>query len=515
MQHERTDGDLTPPFLQASGSFMVEQRLCFSRRVSFLSDSLMEGYHSSWTRQSGGARGEADDNNQDSGEDPRRGDDSELQHRRTLQLSSSFSSQVMMGMPMTVEGWAQDVFSHDHQSYTHQQSSGASRGVEDYQRYHDPTTRSQYEDTSEDRAAAPENYNYGYTQNYPPRSEYTYISHNPSEWQLYPDMQSSSRGGSSDPYQRQGVFSGAASAEPTAQYHRSYHEDVHEQRPYDAAMTMPDDNNGSAPYPSSYEQQEQQFLRAQQHQHEMHMRMMHEQQQHYAQGMHWGPGGPWYNHPHAAVMHPPPHAAQYAAYGNTMATMHGGYSGSSRSSLGYGAAGYTRSDSQSESITGKRRRPKREKDKDKPKRPLSAYNLFFKDERTKLLAELALDSSSSNKGSTEGADANDCESELEGSEQKKRKVETGDATDTKPKGVGFAPMAKQIAAGWKNIDGETLEKYKKLAEEDMQRYRKEMEAYRKKQKAGIGQSSEEPDKNVAENTKEPPSFSKKEKDNKE
>ena len=474
----------------------------------------MEGFHSSWTRQSGGARGEADDNNQDSGEDPTRGDDSELQHRRTRQQSSSFSSQVMMGMPRTAEGTAQDAFSHDHQRYSHRQSSGSSRGVEDYQRYHhDPTTRSQYDNTWEDRAAAPENYNHGYAQNYPPRSEDTYISHNPSEWQQYPDMPSSSRGGSSDPYQRQGVFSGSASTDPTAQYHQSYHQDTHEQRPY--AMTMPDDNNASAPYPSSYEQQEQQFLRAQHHQHEMHMRMMHEQQQHYAQGMHWGPGGPWYNHPHAAVMHPPPHAAQYAAYGKTMATMHGGYSGSSRSSLGYGAAGYTRSDSQSESITSKRRRPKREKDKNKPKRPLSAYNLFFKDERTKLLAELGLDSSSSNKESAEGGDDDDDESELEGSEQKKRKVETDDATDTKPKGVGFAPMAKQIAARWKDIDGDTLEKYKKLAEEDMQRYRKEMEAYRKKQRAGIDQRSEKLDNNVAEDTKEPPSSSKKEKDDKE
>ena len=118
-----------------------------------------------------------------------------------------------------------------------------------------------------------------------------------------------------------------------------------------------------------------------------------------------------------------------------------------------------------------------------------------------MLADLGIDSSSSNKGSTEG-DNDDDGSELEGSEHKKRKTETDGEIAKKPKGVGFAPMAKQIAARWKDIDHQTLEKYKELAEEDMQRYRKEMEAYRKKQREGAERSREDGEDSVVGDTKE-------------
>ena len=119
-----------------------------------------------------------------------------------------------------------------------------------------------------------------------------------------------------------------------------------------------------------------------------------------------------------------------------------------------------------------------------------------------MLAELGIDNNASNKGSNEGN--NDDESELGGSEHKKRKTEAGDDIAKKPKGVGFAPMAKQIAARWKDIDHETLEKYKELAEEDMQRYRKEMEVYRKKQREGAERSREDGEDSVVEDTKELP-----------
>ena len=119
-----------------------------------------------------------------------------------------------------------------------------------------------------------------------------------------------------------------------------------------------------------------------------------------------------------------------------------------------------------------------------------------------MLADLGIDGSSSNKGSTEGD--NDDESELGGSEHKKRRTEADGEIAEKPKGVGFAPMAKQIAARWKDIDHQTLEKYKELAEEDMQRYRKEMEAYRKKQREGAERSREDGEDSIADETKEPP-----------
>ena len=84
----------------------------------------------------------------------------------------------------------------------------------------------------------------------------------------------------------------------------------------------------------------------------------------------------------------------------------------------------------------------------------------------------------------------------------KRKAQPGDNESSKrQKTVGFVPMAKIIGAKWKDIDDESLEKYKKQAATEMERYRKEMALYREK-RDGFSQSPEELHKSDAKETTE-------------
>lgn len=103
----------------------------------------------------------------------------------------------------------------------------------------------------------------------------------------------------------------------------------------------------------------------------------------------------------------------------------------------------------------------RRKDKNKPKRPLSAYNLFFKDMREELLKSLP---------------GNGDEPEPEKPQRGKRR---------KPHGkIGFADLAKTIAAKWKKVEPETLQVYRERADADMERYKKEMDEYTEARKKG-------------------------------
>lgn len=86
----------------------------------------------------------------------------------------------------------------------------------------------------------------------------------------------------------------------------------------------------------------------------------------------------------------------------------------------------------------------------KPKRPLSSYNFFFQTQRQLIL----------------------------------------DETPTRPEGkprrshgkIGFAPLARIIAARWKSIDADTRKEYDDMAAQDKARYQVEMEEWKKNQK---------------------------------
>jgi hypothetical protein len=107
------------------------------------------------------------------------------------------------------------------------------------------------------------------------------------------------------------------------------------------------------------------------------------------------------------------------------------------------------------------------KPKDKPKRPLSAYNIFFKEERCNILDVIP---ESDSKDPKEGA-------------RKRKKLPHGK--------IGFESLAKTIGQRWKDLEPERLEYYKKKAETEMARYKKEMEEYTAKKggKKGVDEDN--------------------------
>jgi len=115
------------------------------------------------------------------------------------------------------------------------------------------------------------------------------------------------------------------------------------------------------------------------------------------------------------------------------------------------------------------KRPTKKKPKDKPKRPLSAYNYFFKEEREKILRVVLADDPEKIDNDPDGEDYinEDTVSRL--------KKEGGK--------VSFEEMGKLIGQRWKNIDPDRLAKYAEMAAEDTERYKKEMQSYNGRQEA--------------------------------
>lgn len=114
------------------------------------------------------------------------------------------------------------------------------------------------------------------------------------------------------------------------------------------------------------------------------------------------------------------------------------------------------------------KRPSKKKPKDKPKRPLSAYNFFFKEEREKIL-KVVLGDDDNDKT------VNDPESEdyLDTEALKRLRKEGGK--------VSFEEMGKLIGQRWKKIDPDRLTKFSEMATDDTERYKKEMAEYNGRQ----------------------------------
>jgi len=112
---------------------------------------------------------------------------------------------------------------------------------------------------------------------------------------------------------------------------------------------------------------------------------------------------------------------------------------------------------------------------EKPKRPLSAYNIFFREERAKLMEEMKERGSLSDpdectKKKAAGGGRKDVSLRRSSSQR------LGSARKYRRKGqdkIGFENLAKIISQRWKNIDPQRLEECKKKAADDLTRYQAE------------------------------------------
>jgi len=136
------------------------------------------------------------------------------------------------------------------------------------------------------------------------------------------------------------------------------------------------------------------------------------------------------------------------------------------------------------------KRPTKKKPKDKPKRPLSAYNFFFKEEREKILKIVVAEDPSKLQTDPEADDY------LGEAAIGRLKKEGGK--------VSFEEMGKIIGQRWKNIDPDRLSKFSEKASEDTERYKKEMQAYNGRQEAKMRSEALKPPISYASPSGVPP-----------
>ena len=143
---------------------------------------------------------------------------------------------------------------------------------------------------------------------------------------------------------------------------------------------------------------------------------------------------------------------------DSASTGSGGKERSSKTAADTGKKPSSKTPSSSASTPPVKKRPWR-KPKDMPKRPLSAYNLFFADERKKLLA------------------AREQPADFTTSISRDIFSNTSPAPAPQGKKLGFAGLARTVAAKWKTLDPIAKSTYEKQANVEKARYKAQMKEY--------------------------------------